>query len=280
LQQFTHGISASGLTASTALIETLDVRQIGDSNYVSIVPGSPNEIIARNGSELNIYSDIGSPINIGDYIGNGNLTYIGVYDIESIIRFNYGVESYIFPATVGSNGQVLTTNGVDTLSWSSVGTKTFQRFTPADNQPPTTNFATIDTRNSVMVLDFADASADESAIFVGVIPEGANLGSGIKVRLTWMATSATSGSVRWGAQFMNLNTDLDSDSFDTATEGNGTANGTSGVPTTTELIVTSIDGLAAGNFYRLKIYREQSDTINDTMSGDAELISVEVRSGA
>jgi hypothetical protein len=131
-----------------------------------------------------------------------------------------------------------------------------------------------------MVLDFADASADESAIFVGVIPEGANLGSGIKVRLTWMATSATSGSVRWGAQFMNLNTDLDSDSFDTATEGNGTANGTSGVPTTTELIVTSIDGLAAGNFYRLKIYREQSDTINDTMSGDAELISVEVRSGA
>jgi hypothetical protein len=280
LQQFIHGISASGLTASTALIETLDVRQIGDSNYVSIVPGSPNEIIARSGSELNIYSDIGSQINIGDYIGNGNLTYIGVYDIESIIRFNYGVESYIFPATVGSNGQVLTTNGVDTLSWSSVGTKTFQRFTPADNQPPTTNFATIDTRNSVMVLDFADASADESAIFVGVIPEGANLGSGIKVRLTWMATSATSGSVRWGAQFMNLNTDLDSDSFDTATEGNGTANGTSGVPTTTELIVTSIDGLAAGNFYRLKIYREQSDTINDTMSGDAELISVEVRSGA
>jgi hypothetical protein len=280
LQQFIHGISASGLTASTALIETLDVRQIGDSNYVSIVPGSPNEIIARSGSELNIYSDIGSPINIGDYIGNGNLTYIGVHDHESIIRFNYGVESYIFPATVGSNGQVLTTNCVDTLSWSSVGTKTFQRFTPADNQPPTTNFATIDTRNSVMVLDFADSAPDESAIFVGVIPEGANLGSGIKVRLTWMATSATSGSVRWGAQFMNLNTDLDSDSFDTATEGNGTANGTSGVPTTTELTVTNIDSLAAGNFYRLKIYREASDTINDTMSGDAELISVEVRSGA
>jgi len=79
---------------------------------------------------------------------------------------------------------------------------------------------------------------------------------------------------------MNLNTDCDSDSFDTATEGNTTTSGTSGTPNTTELTVTNIDGLAAGDFFRLKIYREQSDTSNDTMSGDAELIAVEVRSAS
>jgi len=221
--------------------------------------------------------------NIGDWEGSGNGHVIQVDDITGTITFYAsGVESYQFPTTRGSNGQVLTTNGSGTLTWATGGggSKTYERFTPLNNQPPATNFATIDTRNSIMVLDFADSSADESAVFVGVIPEGASLGSGLKVRIIWMATSATSGNVRWGAQFMNLNTDLDSDSFDTATEGNGAANGTSGTPTTTELTVTNIDGLAAGGFFRLKIYREQSDTVNDTMTGDAELIAVEVRSAS
>jgi len=220
--------------------------------------------------------------SIGDWTGNGNGTYINVNDGDSQIAFNYGAASYLFPTDAGSAGQVLTTDGSSTLSWAtpSAGTKTYAVFTPLDNQPPATNFATIDTRNSIMVLDFADSSADESAIFVGVIPEGASLGSGLKVRIRWMATTATSGVVRWGAQFMNLNTDCDSDSFDTATEGNTTTNATSGTPNTTELTVTNIDGLAAGDFFRLKIYREQSDTANDTMTGDAELIAVEVRSAS
>ena len=159
------------------------------------------------------------------------------------------------------------------------GTKSYASFSPLDNQPPSTNFATFDTRNSIAVLDFSDTT-DESAIFVGVIPEAASLGSGLIVRITWAATSATSGVARWGAQFMNLNTNIDSDSFDTAVEANGTANGTSGIPTTTSITVTTIDSLVAGEFYRLKIYREPSDGANDTMTGDAELIAVEVRSAS
>jgi hypothetical protein len=59
------------------------------------------------------------------------------------------------------------------------GTKTYTVFTPDDNQPPASDFATLDTRNSILVLDFAEAT-DESAIFVGVIPEAASLGSGAK----------------------------------------------------------------------------------------------------
>jgi hypothetical protein len=157
--------------------------------------------------------------------------------------------------------------------------KTLARFTPRENQPPATAFATLDTRNSIAVLDF-DAAVDESAIFSGVIPENANLASGLQIRLAWMATSATSGNCRWGVQIERCTTDLDADSFDTATEATGAANGTSGIATITSITVTDIDGLTAGDTFRIKVFRNADDATNDTMTGDAELIAVEVRSAA
>lgn len=153
--------------------------------------------------------------------------------------------------------------------------KSLARFTPLDNQPPATNFATLDTRNSIAILDFDDTTA-ESAVFVGVIPEGATLTSGISVRIHWMATSATSGNCRWSAAFEDMNTDLDSDSFDTATADNSAANGTSGIPSTLTLTCTTIDSLVAGDFFRVKITREAAAG-GDTMTGDAELIAVELQ---
>jgi len=292
LQTFNTGISAAGGTfAGDLQVGTVGGDPPGQLNirnhstrYLSLIDtgSGTSEIVSQGNNELKIYQAVYNPIYIGDVDVNNNGTCIMVDDGNQQIAFNFTSGYYAFPTDAGSAGQVLTTDGSNTLSWAtlSAGTKTYAVFTPLDNQPPATNFATIDTRNSIMVLDFADSSADESAVFVGVIPEGASLGSGLKVRIRWMATTATSGAVRWGAQFMNLNTDCDSDSFDTATEGNTTTSGTSGTPNTTELTVTNIDGLAAGDFFRLKIYREQSDTTNDTMSGDAELIAVEVRSAS
>ena len=157
-----------------------------------------------------------------------------------------------------------------------LASKTLARFTPRENQPPATAFATMDTRNSIAVLDF-DAATDESAIFSGVIPDYANLASGIIIRIVWMATTATSGNVRWGAQLMRCNTDLDADSFDTATLGTSAANGTSGIVTVAEITATAIDGLTVGDTFRVKIYRDADDAVNDTMTGDAELIAVEIQ---
>jgi len=177
----------------------------------------------------------------------------------------------------GTNGNVLTSNGT---TWTSAapaasGTKTIAQFTPRDNQPPATAFATLDTRNSIALLDF-DTATEEAAIFVGVIPEAAVLTSGITVRITWTAATATSGNCRWGAQWMRCNTDIDSDSFDTATEATTTTSGTSGIPSVTSITCTSIDSLAVGEMYRLKIYRDTTDAA-DTMTGDAELLTVEAR---
>ena len=163
-------------------------------------------------------------------------------------------------------------------STATVGTKTYAVFTVRDNQPPATAFATLDTRNSVAVLDF-DATTDESAIFLGIIPEAASLGSGLKIRLDWTATAATSGDCVWDASLERMNTDIDSDSFDTIASVTTTTDATSGVPNYSEITLTTIDSVTAGDGFRLKINRDANNG-SDTMTGDAELIAVEVRSAA
>lgn len=189
---------------------------------------------------------------------------------------------WTLPSADGTNGQVLSTNGSGALSWATAGggggTKTYSVFTPDQNQPPASNYATLDTRNSILVLDFDDTT-QESAVFVGVIPEGASLGSGLIVRIWWMATTATSNSVRWGVQFEKTGTDNDADSFDTAATGTSATSATSGIETLTSITITTIDSLAAGDRFRLKVYRDAANA-GDTMTGDAELVAVEVRSAA
>lgn len=230
------------------------------------------------------------PVNKG---GTGQTTQTAAFDALAptttkgdLIAHN-GTDN-IRLAVGGTDGHVLTVDSATAtgLAWAAAsggpggGTKTYAVFTPLDAQPPATDFATLDTRNSIAVLEFDGGATDEATTFVGVMPEAASLGSGLKVRIHWMADTATSGDVRWGVAFERMNTDLDSDLFDTVAEANGTANGTSGIPTMTEITITTIASIPAGDAYRLKVYREASDTGNDTMSGDAQLIAVEVRSAA
>lgn len=184
--------------------------------------------------------------------------------------------------TMGSALQVLRVNaGGTALEYatptSGSGSLTIARWTALDGQPPVTNFATIDTRNAIAVLDF-DASTDESMVFVGVIPEGATLTGGVAIYIHWMATSATSGAVIWEASIERSNTDLDSDSFDTVAFASGTASGTSGIITKTTITTTNIDSVVAGDLFRLKISRDADGTNGtDDMTGDAEIVAVELR---
>jgi hypothetical protein len=305
------GVSAAGITTGA-----LTIRSGGASRYFDFVTGPNNQIIARGNSTLNLVQESHQSIYIGDFDAANNATYIEVDDSNQIIKFYFNGDYYTFPTASGTVGQVLGIDSANTLGWrssvssfngatgtvgisagsgisitqsgttftiastASGGSKTYAVFTPLDNQPPASNFATLDTRNSIAVLDF-DASTDESAVFVGVIPEGASLGSGLKIRISWMATSATSGACRWGVQIERMNTDEDSDSFDTAATGGSTTNGTSGIVTTTEITITTIDSVAAGEPFRLKVFRDADGTSGtDDMTGDAELVSVEVRSAS
>lgn len=163
-----------------------------------------------------------------------------------------------------------------TAARTAAATKTIQRFTARDNHPPASNFATLDQRNSVLVLEF-DAATEESATFIGVVSENVTLASGLVVRLWWMGDTATSGNVRWGVQFEDTGTDLDADSYDTNAQVTSAANGTSGIESVASITITTIDSLAAGDRFRLRVYRVAADATNDTMTGDAQLVAVEVR---
>jgi len=155
-------------------------------------------------------------------------------------------------------------------------------FGPLDNEPPSSNYATIDTRNSQPCLDF-DASTDESAIFSGVLPRH-YAGGGITVTLMWAATSATSGTVRWDVSIerqADEAQDIDSDGFASAQSAGGTAPATSGMLQYTTIAFTDgaqMDSLAVGERFRLKVTRDADGSGGtDDATGDAELLGVEIK---
>ena len=169
------------------------------------------------------------------------------------------------------NGTGVLLSGEGGVSTSS--SKIIDKFTASSNQPPPSGFATLDTRSSVLVLDYDD-TVTQSGTFIGMIPETAGTITGLQVRILWTATTATGNNCRWGARFADLSSSGIDAPFDSETEVNSAANSVSGKTSTADIFCSGTAGLAANEFYRLLIYRNSADTVNDTMAGDAELVSV------
>jgi hypothetical protein len=145
-------------------------------------------------------------------------------------------------------------------------------------EAPTSAAASFDTRNAHPVMDY-DAATDESTTWTGVLPNHYS-GLGISLTLVWAASTATSGNVKWNAQFERLDTatDTDADGFAAVQTATGAANATSGILTYTTIAFTNaqIDGLLKNETFRLKVTRDADDAA-DTMTGDAELFGVFAR---
>jgi hypothetical protein len=155
-------------------------------------------------------------------------------------------------------------------------------FTPLGYEPPSTNYATLDTRNSHPVLDFDAAAATRAAVWTGVLPSNYS-GNGITIYLHWAASTATSGNVVWQSSFEYISDgslDIDSDGFASAVTWSAAAtSGTSGIVTVSSQAHTNgaeIDSIVAGASFRLKIERLGSNG-SDTMAGDAEIVAVELQ---
>ena len=152
-------------------------------------------------------------------------------------------------------------------------------FTALTNEAPPSAFATFDVRNSHAVLDF-DAAIDEECVFGDLLPRNYS-GLGITALLVWMASTATSGDVRWDAEFerhQDETTDLDADQFTSPQSSTATAPAINGSVQYTDIVFTNaqIAGLLAGESFRIKIRRD-ANNVADTMVGDAELLRVELR---
>lgn len=153
-------------------------------------------------------------------------------------------------------------------------------FRPQDNEPPTANFATLDTRNIHPVLNFDDAT-DESAQFSGFLPNN-YAGNGLTIICFWVALSATSGDIVIDVSIERDDLgglDIDADSYAAVVSDTSTAPGTSGQIFTTDHVFTSgaaMDGLLAGELFRVKVTRD-ANAAGDTMVGDAQLLRVVVK---
>jgi hypothetical protein len=184
-----------------------------------------------------------------------------------------------------SDGDVLTFRADSPEGWVAEppaapggGAEWLLTFRPFDNEAPTTNFATLDTRNGHPVLDF-DTTTQETAIFSGVLPPDYG-GGGITVSVYVALTSATTGTVGFDVAIERIDAsslDIDADSFATAqTITAATVPGTSGQILKLSVNIadgTDMDSLAAGEAFRLRLRR---DVTNDTAAGDAEVLRVTV----
>lgn len=152
-------------------------------------------------------------------------------------------------------------------------------FEPNGARQPATNMGTFDRRNVHLVLDFDDTTV-ETVYFESFLPRN-YAGGGITATICWMATSATSGDVVWSISWerMDTGTDLDSDSFASEQTATATTSATSGKPTYTTIAFTNgaqIDSVSVGEKFRLQ-FRRNASAGGDTMTGDAELLGIELK---
>ena len=153
-------------------------------------------------------------------------------------------------------------------------------FTPLHNEPPASAFATLDTRNGHVVLDF-DGTTQEIAIFKDVMPRH-YAGGGITVYVHASLSTAITGTLGWDVTFERVSDsqqDIDADGFATAqTITAATVPGTSGFVAILNVAITAgatgTDSVAVGEGFRLRVRR---DVVNDTAAGDAELWAVELK---
>ena len=155
-------------------------------------------------------------------------------------------------------------------------------FNALNNEPPAANYATLDTRNSIYVLDF-NADADEFAEFGGFMPRHYD-GGGVTVTLGWMATdtTVTPHNVVWNVAFKSVTNDaddLDSKAFaasNSVTDEEASASGEVAYATITFTDGADMDSVVAGEYFRLQISRD-ADNVSDTLTDDAELVFVEIK---
>ena len=153
-------------------------------------------------------------------------------------------------------------------------------FHPYNNEPPSSNYATLDTRNSRPCLDF-DATTNESAVFSAVMPQHYAGTTGVTVYIHYAMSSATADTIDWDAAFELVgDQDLDVDGDDFAavnSTDDTTVPGTSGLVDVISIAFTDgadMDSVTAGDGFRLKVTRDAS---SDDATGDAELYWVEIR---
>lgn len=230
-------------------------------------------------------------------VGDGNTCYYMATD-STDWEVGIGTVTDGSPDTLARTTILASSNGGSAVSWSA-GTKTIvntipagkflgkdelrsgqtlHTFGPLQNEPPASNYATLNVRNGHPVLEFDDTTS-WAAVFTGILPRS-YAGGGLTVYIH-AAAVATTGTMGWLVAIERIDDsslDIDADSFASdVTVTAATVPGTSGQTLVLNAAFTSgaaMDSLAAGEQFRLKIARDVS---NDTAVGNVQIVSVEIK---
>lgn len=213
----------------------------------------------------------------------GDDVYIsGVIDSDSI-----GIEVTADANRTTISGQIhgdvndITDAGTDTAVHGAVGSinsaDSLGVFTANDAFIDGVVSPTLGIRNKTPTVDYDDG-IQEFAYFEWIMPANYGAGNSMTVDLIWVAATATTGDVVWRVAFDRMNTDIDTDGFDTAKSVTTTTSGTSGIPVTSSISFTptEMDNLAVNERFRFYVERN-AIAAGDNMSGDAQLIGVQLR---
>ncbi len=150
-----------------------------------------------------------------------------------------------------------------TLQWGMNAATALQRIQGTESNP----------KKHFLVAAF-DAATDEHLWFTFRAP--ADYASGGTVELLWMANSASSNSVVWGARLGAI-TPGDADTPVEHAQAAASTTTTAANATearrelTTSITLANLDSVAAGDLCFLLVYRD-ADNASDTLAVDAELI--------
>lgn len=137
---------------------------------------------------------------------------------------------------------------------------------------------------AVPVWDFDGGTSDEYVDFMCMMPEHYG-GGGLTCTILWSSSSVAGGSngVVWGIALRRIaddDEDINSSHSYDYNEVNPNPPSAIGEVSYDNITFTNgsdMDSVVAGDYFILRIRREASDTVNDTMSGDAELHAIYVK---
>lgn len=142
---------------------------------------------------------------------------------------------------------------------------------------PSSNPATQGVNNDQLIANY-DASTDESLYFGAFLPEHYD-GNGVTVTVGWTTSTGNSGNVLWAVDFRRMEdnsaTNNLAGSWNTVTSTAGGAPSAAGRVVYEDLSVTDakLDGTQNGEYFQMRMRRDANNAA-DTMSGDAQLVSV------
>ena len=148
------------------------------------------------------------------------------------------------------------------------------------NQPSSASFASLDTRNQHVVLDF-DASTSENAVFSAVLPQ-AYAGGGLETYVHTSFSTATAGSAVVQIYFERIGNeqqDVDVDNWGPNSSLVIDVPFTSGSVNIASINIAngaSIASIAVGEKFRVRVQRDCNNA-TDNASGDLELHNLELR---